>query len=68
VIAEVALENWFEFWRVGIPRRLNKKWQEDFTVAGNDSSCEKYVARKRIVCPSDLLSEYVSSSAIIDCK
>jgi hypothetical protein len=33
--AETELENWVEFWRVRSPRRLNKKWQEDFLVIGH---------------------------------
>jgi hypothetical protein len=35
------LENWIEFWSVGSPRWLNKKWQEDFIVIWSDSSCVK---------------------------
>jgi hypothetical protein len=35
----IKLENWVEFWWVGSPRSLNKKWQEDFIVIRRDSSC-----------------------------
>jgi hypothetical protein len=38
---ELALENRVEFWRVGIPKSLNKKWQEGFVVIWSDSSCVK---------------------------
>jgi hypothetical protein len=38
---ELALENWVEFWRVVIPRRLNKNWQDDFLAIRSDSSYVK---------------------------
>jgi hypothetical protein len=65
-IRELELDNWVEFWRVGSPRWLDKKWQEYFTVIWSESSCDKSVARKLIACPSDLWSEWISGSAVTD--
>jgi hypothetical protein len=38
-IRELKLKNLVEFWRVGSPRWLKKKWQEDFIIIWSDSSC-----------------------------
>jgi hypothetical protein len=35
----IELENCIEFWRIGIARRLKKKWQEDFIAIWSDSFC-----------------------------
>ena len=38
---ESALEKWVKFWKVGMPRCLNKKWQEHFLAIQSDSPCVK---------------------------
>jgi hypothetical protein len=38
---ELELENW-----VGIPRSLNKEWQEDFLVIRSDSFCVEILCQE----------------------
>jgi hypothetical protein len=76
IVSCQRLENWVVFWRVGSPRRLNKKWQENFAVIWSDSSCVEIRCQDTIsgdweswcVCNWWICSGRVSQSIILVCS